>query len=92
MKKWLLGLVIVSLCGAAFLYFNPHYLHVLERHSQDLLPDTLTHSRAYRWRDAHGQWQLSDQPPPKGIKYEVVEYNKNTNVIPSEQLTGKKPE
>ena len=37
--------------------------------------------KLYRWRDAHGVLQLTDQPP-KGRKYEVVKMRDDINVIP----------
>ncbi len=37
--------------------------------------------RLYRWRDASGQWQVSDQPPPDGVPYEIVSYRHDTNVL-----------
>lgn len=27
----------------------------------------------YKWKDAHGISQYSQQPPPKGVKYEMIE-------------------
>ena len=27
----------------------------------------------YKWKDAHGISQYSQQPPPKGVKYETIE-------------------
>ena len=37
--------------------------------------------KLYRWRDAHGVLQLTDQPP-KGRKYERVDMREDVNVIP----------
>ena len=89
MKKWLLFLAVLLTVGGIVIYQNPAYLAWFERQSDQILPDTVTHSKTYRWRDNRGQWQLSDTPPGDGIDYEVVEYHKDTNVIPSERLTGK---
>ena len=80
--------VILAVAGIV-IYQNPEYRAWFERQSDEVLPDAVTHNKAYRWRDRNGQWQLSDKPPPAGTDYEVVEYHKNTNVIPSEKLTGK---
>ncbi|MGD8782856.1 MAG: DUF4124 domain-containing protein [Thioalkalispiraceae bacterium] len=92
MKKLLFFLVIIVVAGGLFIYLNPEYRAWFERQSDQLLPDEVTHSKAYRWRDRNGQWQLSDKPPAEGIDYEMVEYHKDTNVIPSEKLTGKSDE
>lgn len=36
----------------------------------------------YRWRDAQGRLQISDQPP-KDRPYEVVRYRPDANVLPA---------
>lgn len=90
MKKLFPVLSIIAVLVIAFLYAKPEYMDSIESFTDKALPDAVTHSRAYRWKDSKGQWQLSDKPPADGIDYEVVEYHKDTNVIPSERLTGKK--
>ena len=90
MKKWFIIVAALLIATGYFIYQNPAYRAWFERQSDQLLPDTVTHNKLYRWRDHNGQWQLSDKPPADGIKYEVVEYHKDANVIPSERLTGKK--
>lgn len=89
MKNWLLFIIVVFIAAGIFVYQDPEYRAWFERQSDQVLPDTVTHNKAYRWQDANGQWQLSDKPPAEGIDFEVVEYHKDANVIPSEKLTGK---
>lgn len=90
MKKWLIiGLVVVG--GGYALYQNPETRAYLDRESDKILPQSVTHTTVYRWQDKKGQWQVSNTPPPAGIKYETNTYRKDTNIIPSERLTGKKP-
>ena len=89
MKKVFLLFVALLIAAGIVIYQNPAYLAWFERQSDELLPAAVTHSTTYRWRDHKGQWQLSDTPPGDGVDYEVVEYHKNTNVIPAERLTGK---
>ncbi len=36
----------------------------------------------YKWRDAKGQWQITDQPPADR-PYETVVVDPNQNVVPS---------
>jgi hypothetical protein len=91
-KNFLVALTILLIAGGVYLYNTPEYRVWLERKSDQMLPDAVTHHKMYRWRDAKGQWQLSDKPPADGTKYEIVEYHKDTNVIPSERLTGKSKE
>jgi len=90
MKKWLIiGLGILA--GAGYvIYHDPAARSYIKQESEKVLPKTVTHTTVYRWKDKQGQWQITNTPPGKGIKYEIVEYRKDTNVIPSERLTGKK--
>ncbi len=51
----------------------------------------------YKWTDADGNLQFSNDPPPQGVEYTVKGYNPNTNIIqaveiPSEDLAIQKPE
>ena len=90
MTKWLI-IIVILVAGAGYIvYSNPDYRAYFTRQAEDILPDSVSQTKAYRWKDKHGQWQLSDQPPTGNIKYEIVEYHKDTNVIPTERLTGKK--
>lgn len=88
MKKLAVIAIVLAVTGFV-IYKTPEYRAWFEHESDKLLPESVTHSKAYRWRDKNGQWQLSDKPPAAGIKYEIVEYHKDTNVIPAEKLTGK---
>lgn len=90
MKKAFSLLILIVLVATAVLYFKPEYRNTLDRFSDKALPTAITHNKAYRWQDRNGQWQLSDSPPADGTQYEIVEYHKDTNVIPSDKLTGKK--
>jgi len=40
-------------------------------------------TKLYKWRDATGQWQVSDTPPGEGIKFEVLQYRNDVNVVPA---------
>ena len=79
MKKFLLLIVVLLIVAGIYVYQTPAYRAWFERQSDEILPDTVTHNKVYRWKD----------PPAKGIDYEEVEYHKDTNVIPAEKLTGK---
>jgi hypothetical protein len=89
MKKLGFIAIFVIIVAGVIIYLTPEYRAWFERQSEQILPENVTHTKAYRWRDKNGQWQLSDKPPAAGIDYEIVEYHKDTNVIPSEKLTGK---
>ena len=89
MKNWLLVIVVLLIAAGAYVYQDPEFRAWFERQSEQILPEAVTHNKAYRWQDKNGQWQLSDKPPADGIEYEVVEYHKDANIIPAEKLTGK---
>lgn len=83
----LLGIISVVI----ILYFTvPEFQNYLQRETGHVLPTSTSQTTVYRWQDAQGQWQVSDQPPKPGIPYETIEYPSDANIIPAEQLTGKK--
>lgn len=90
MKKFLVPALGALVIVGYLIYQDPQWRAFFERQTQQVLPDAAAQQTLYRWRDQHGQWQLSDKPPSAGIKYETVQIHKDTNIIPAEQLTGKK--
>ena len=89
MKKWIaIGLVIALAFGIVY-YQDPRVQAFLKRQSDQILPQQITHSTAYRWRDKQGRITVSDKPPTDGTPYEEVQYHNDTNVIPADKLTGK---
>jgi len=84
MRLVLLLIVLVLLAGAV-LYFKPEYRQRLQGLSSDaglssMVPKKTT--RLYKWRDTAGHWQVTDQPPSPGIRYETLEYREDVNVLP----------
>jgi hypothetical protein len=90
MKKWLITGLIVLAGAGYYIYQDPAARDYFKQQSETVLPKTVTHTTVYKWKDKQGHWQITNTPPPEGIKYETVEYRKDTNVIPSERLTGQK--
>lgn len=91
MKKILI-IILIAIAGGGY-YAYQHgmlntYLSPGVKSKLDHIDPNMT-TTLYKWRDAQGQWQVSDQPPPAGIKYETLNYHKDTNVIPSEQFMKK---
>jgi hypothetical protein len=82
---WLKPVLIASLLGGAGLA----YLYIAERErlagwlegTPLALPATVT--RAYKWRDADGAWQITDTPPPAGTSYETMTVRGDVNVVPA---------
>jgi hypothetical protein len=89
MKKWLSIALVVALAFAVVYYKDPRVQTFFKHQLDENLPEQITHSKAYRWKDSRGQWTVSDKPPTDGTPYEEVQYHRDTNVIPAEKLTGK---
>lgn len=75
--------VILLIAGIAggYLYLHPDIWKQWVRGTPLEPPPSVT--RVYKWKDANGQWQVSDHPPAAGTHYEVQQYRSNENVVPS---------
>lgn len=85
-RGWLLVLVLlVLLAGAAVAvwHFQPALLRNALRGTPLTPPPTVTH--AYKWRDAQGNWHISDRPPPAGTPYQSIEVRSDENIVPPPQ-------
>ncbi len=81
MIRWIAVLVFALAGVAAWLWFNPdEQRRILADTPLAPAPTTTT---VYKWRDANGNWQLGDRPPPTG-DYEVMQYRGDTNVMPAQ--------
>ncbi len=89
MKKALFIFLAILTGVALYIYLDPSLNRQAGQQIDKLLDSEQTRT-LYRWQNAEGQWQISDTPPAAGIPYETVQYNRNTNVVPSENLTGRK--
>ncbi len=47
----------------------------------------------YRWQDAQGQWQFSNEPPPEGMSYELQIIDPDANLMARlpQQVPGSRP-
>ena len=80
--KLLLALCVLVGAGGGYLYlFKPQLARQLLSDTPLALPGTST--TAYKWRDAKGNWQLTDQPPAAGIGYETLETRDGDNIVPA---------
>jgi hypothetical protein len=83
--RLLLLLIVLSLIASLVLYLKPQYRDRIQDLSSDIGLSRITPTktaRLYKWRDASGNWQISDQLPPEGIGYEMLEYREDVNVLP----------
>ena len=80
MKIYVLVILVAAAAGG-YLYLHPEVTRPLLQGTPMELPPAET--KLYKWRDATGQWQVSDTPPGGGIKYEVLHYRSDANVVPA---------
>jgi len=45
-------------------------------------PPTNVTTKVYKWQDAQGRWQFSNEPPKTAAKVSTQTYNSNENIIP----------
>jgi hypothetical protein len=90
MKKLVFILAAVLTAVVWYVYHDPQLSHKVKKEVNQLLPKQEKTTTVYKWRDESGKWQITDHPPPAGISFEILEYQSNTNVMPSEAITGKK--
>ena len=76
---WLL--LVLVLASVATVYLFPDIARQLRR---QLPASDFTHTtdRLYKWRNARGEWQVTDAPPPAGTPYEKQDYRDDVNVLP----------
>jgi len=79
-KKLLVLVLLAALALAAYVYWDPE-LRSRWLRGTPLVEQPRT-TPLYRWRDAQGEWQISDRPPPPGTAYDTHEYSRDLNVLP----------
>ena len=81
----LLLLLLAALAVWAWRAYAPDDLDLPKAVSEQL-PAALTPRAAnptlYKWKDAQGRWNVTDQPP-EGRPYEAVQIDPDTNVLPA---------
>ena len=90
MKKILFILAAVLTAVAWYVYQDPKLSREFKKEVNQILPAQPQTTTVYKWQDKAGQTQITDHPPPAGVSYETLEYQSDTNIMPSEAITGKK--
>lgn len=90
MKKILFILAVILAAVVWYVYHDPQLSRDIKTEVNQLLPEQQRTTTVYKWQDKQGNWQITDHPPQTGIKYEKLEYQSNTNVMPAEAITGEK--
>ena len=88
MKAALILIVVVVLGLGAYAWLNPEFADQVDGSLRDMNVKSKT-TTVYKWRDANGNWQITDQPPADGIKYETLEYHRDANVMPADRFVGR---
>lgn len=86
LSKALLLLALIAAALWAWWTFAPDSVPAVVR-QQLSAPARPANPTLYKWKDAQGHWNVTDQPP-QGRPFEAVQINPDTNVLPS----GKAPE
>jgi hypothetical protein len=79
--KYLLVFSIILAIAGGYLFLHPDIWQEWVKGTPLEPPPTVT--KMYKWQDADGQWQLTDRQPGPGIKYEILIYNSNANIVPA---------
>ena len=88
--RLLMVLLAVALIGGIYLYQNPDFRGQVEDLSSGAgLSKKTTH--VYKWQNDAGEWQITDQLPPEGTEYEMLDYREDVNVLPLPPQLGGEP-
>jgi hypothetical protein len=87
MKTWIVIAVIVLAAAAAYIYLNPEDAAEIPVVGKVVSPPK-EKTTVYKWQDTDGKWHYTNARPPEGTSYEIVEYTRDTNVVPSLKRNG----
>ena len=80
-KGLLIVILILALVGTAgYFYLYPESLP--EWAGKTSVGRDLQTTKVYKWKDASGKWNVSNQPPPDGTEYQIESYHRDENVLP----------
>ncbi len=95
MKLFFYSLVVIILITILTYYFKPALFYSIQttvsREVSKVLPDNVISNKTtiYKWQNDKGELQISNKPPPKGIKYKTEEVEHSLNIMPSKTFTNK---
>ena len=79
--RWLLLLLVLGAAGTYVYVFEQARIEKMLKGTPLERPPTVT--QAYKWRDAQGNWNITDTPPPAGTEYETLRTGSDTNIVPA---------
>ena len=85
--KFILAILILAAVIGTYLYFNPEVADQWLEETKETLKDAPVFGKPdttvlYKWKNEQAQWQVSDQLPPPGTPYEILEYRRDVNILP----------
>ena len=83
-------LLAVALIGGIYFYQNPDFRVLIEDLSSEAGLSKKT-AHVYKWQNDRGEWQITDQLPPEGTDYEILNYREDLNVLPLPPQLGGEP-
>ena len=85
MKVFVVIVLLAVAAGAYYVYRNPTVVSPLVEGTflEGTVRGALGTTRVYKWRDAKGAVHITDEPPPEGTTFEMLEYQNDANVVPS---------
>lgn len=90
MRKLLFGFVALAVAVGAFVYERPKESQWLMGQVR-FVPRPALSKPLYQWKDARGEWQVTDRPPPGRTSFQVKQYGLDTNILPvSNALPGRR--
>jgi len=94
--KIIFYLIIIAIAITIGLYFlNPALFQSIKNNVTNKVSNVIpievlsNKTTIYKWKNDKGELQISNTPPPNGVKYKTEEVPHGTNIMPSEALTGK---
>lgn len=79
--KFIFFILLIAAVVGGYLFFHPEMWKEWVKGTSLEPPPQIT--TTYKWRDANGQWQVSDHPPKGDTPYETMIFNSDTNIMPS---------
>ena len=80
--RFLWAITLFAALGGVGVYFYLYPESLPEWAAKTSIGRDLQATTIYKWQDASGAWQVSDQLPPAGTEYKVEKYTRDANVLP----------
>lgn len=86
--KYFILLIIIA-TASLYIYQDETLRTKLMGKVHQVAPE-LNKSTLYKWQNSKGEWQITDKPPSKNVKFTTITSQDQTNVMPSPTSKNKK--